>query len=398
MSVERRVTAENAFEIDGVLSETVFFVEAVASHEEILEVESTLAMVKGVNTTGGKIGTSCIPQGHQLIFPLLVRALPLDLDLTSTVVEAGLTDADLSAIIQKPRTFWNNGVMRRVKDVLLNTLSIAALMEDGSVKTWGEPSQGGDSEDVQRILYNVKSLAASDWAFAALRDDGRVVSWGDSELGGDYGHVRDQLVEVTQLAGCSEGFAALTRDTVITWGTPEIDIRYDDDIRPELHSIKEVMGLRSDAAFAAFRTDGVVIAWGVHGHFLLRGVRQLEASDEAFAALLHDGSVQAWGKSRSGGDASAVRHELQKVLQITASWAAFAALKENGTVTSWGSPEAGGDQGDVVDRLVNVVDITTNSTNFGSGFMATLVTGEQVSWPPDGLASQRTPQDSFRQP
>ena len=129
---------------------------------------------------------------------------------------------------------------------------------------------------------------------------------------------------------------------------------------------KEVMGLRSDAAFAAFRTDGVVIAWGVHGHFLLRGVRQLEASDEAFAALLHDGSVQAWGKSRSGGDASAVRHELQKVLQITASWAAFAALKENGTVTSWGSPEAGGDQGDVVDRLVNVVDITTNSTNFGS--------------------------------
>ena len=33
------MTAENAFEIDGVLSETVFFVEAVASHEEILEVE-----------------------------------------------------------------------------------------------------------------------------------------------------------------------------------------------------------------------------------------------------------------------------------------------------------------------------------------------------------------------
>ncbi|CAE7816629.1 unnamed protein product, partial [Symbiodinium necroappetens] len=250
----------------------------------------------------------------------------------------------------------------------------------------------------------VKSLAASDWAFAALRDDGRVATWTFCA----YGYwAKEDLRNWEAIVAM---FAiSLLRDTVITWGTPEIDIRYDDDIRPELHSIKEaeqelvavfheVMGLRSDAAFAAFRTDGVVIAWGVHGHFLLRGVRQLEASDEAFAALLHDGSVQVWGNSDSGGDASAVRHELQKVLQITASWAAFAALKENGTVTSWGSPEAGGDQGDVVDRLVNVVDITTNSTNFGSGFMATLLTGEQVSWPPDGLASQRTPQDSFRQP
>ncbi|CAE7378739.1 unnamed protein product, partial [Symbiodinium sp. CCMP2456] len=348
MSVERlRVTAENAFEIDG-----------------------------------------CLPQGHQLIFPLLVRTLPLDLDLTSTVVQAGLTDADLSAIIQKPRTFWNSGETRwnvklrsdgvlelpgplflmRVKDVLLNSWSFAALMEDGSVKTGSVDTmvlnQGGDSRDVQHILYNVKSLAASDWAFAALRDDGRVVSWGDSDLGGDCGHVREQLVEVTQLAGCSEGFAALTRHGVITWGTPEIDIRHDDRIRPELHSISEVMGLRSAADFAAFRTDGVVIAWGVHGDFLLPGVRQLEASQEAFAALLHDGSVQVWGNSDYGGDSSAVRH-LQNVLQITASWAAFAALKENGTVTSWGSPQAGGDQGDVVDRLVHVKGITTNSTNFG---------------------------------
>ncbi|CAE7279943.1 unnamed protein product [Symbiodinium sp. CCMP2592] len=380
MSVERlRVTAENAFEIEGG-----------------------------------------IPPGHQLIFPLLVRTLPLDLDLTSTVVEAGLRDADILAIIQKPRTVWNSGEVRwnvklrsdgvleipepsgtrflmKVKDIVLNVSCHAALFEDGSVKTWGCPFQGGDSEDVQHLLHNVKSLAASDMAFAALRDDGRVICWGDPD---DLcGHDREDLVEVTHIAGCSQGFAALTaHGRVITWGTPDIDVRNDADKQLELHSIKEVMGLRTEAAFAALRADDVVIAWGVFGGFLLRGVRQLVASEQTFAALLHDGSVQVWGHEDYGGDSSAVRHELQKVLQIAASFAAFAALKENGTVVSWGSPQAGGDQGDAMDRLVHVQEVTTNSTSFGSGFVATLVNGEQVCWPPDGLASQQTPEESFKQP
>eukprot|EP00439_Symbiodinium_sp_Y106_P029700 s2409_g3.t1 len=379
MSVERlRVTAENAFEIDG-----------------------------------------CIPPGHQLIFPLLVRTLPLDLDLTSTVVQAGLTDANVSAIIQKPRTVWNSGAvmwyvklradgileipqpsgtqfLMRVKDILMNTSSSAALMEDGSVKTWGSLWQGGDSRDVQHLLHNVQSLAHSDMAFAALRDDGTVICWGDSD---ECGHRREEIVQVTQIAGCSQGFAAVTtRGGVITWGTPVIDVRNHATISVELNNIQEVIGLRTAAAFAALRRDDVAIAWGENGRVLQRGVRQLVASDEAFCALLHDGSVQVWGNADYGGDSSAVRHELQKVLQITASFAAFAALKENGTVASWGSPQAGGDQGDVVDRLVQVTDIASNSTSFGSGFVATLVNGEQVCWPRDGAASQRTPEESFKQP
>ena len=208
---------------------------------------------------------------------------------------------------------------------------------------------------------------------------------------------------MTQIAGCSQGFAAVTtRGGVITWGTPVIDVRNHATISVELNNIQEpqqelaavscrvlsgpgeaalelvpslskvesrseeVIGLRTAAAFAALRRDDVAIAWGENGRVLQRGVRQLVASDEAFCALLHDGSVQIWGNADYGGDSSAVRHELQKVLQITASFAAFAALQENGTVASWGSPQAGGDQGDVVDRLVQVTDIASNSTSFGS--------------------------------
>ena len=185
---------------------------------------------------------------------------------------------------------------------------------------------------------------------------------------------------MTQIAGCSQGFAAVTtRGGVITWGTPVIDVRNHATISVELNNIQEpqqelvavscrvlsgpgeaalelvpslskvesrseeVIGLRTAAAFAALRRDDVAIAWGENGRVLQRGVRQLVASDEAFCTLLHDGSVQVWGNADYGGDSSAVRHELQKVLQITASFAVRRAQRKRhggllGIASSWWRP------------------------------------------------------------
>ena len=48
----------------------------------------------------------------------------------------------------------------------------------------------------------------------------------------------------------------------------------------------------------------------------LKTVQQIQGNDDAFAAILADGSVVSWGVAGSGGDSSAVQHELKNVQQI----------------------------------------------------------------------------------
>ena len=56
--------------------------------------------------------------------------------------------------------------------------SLAAILGDGSVVTWGRAACGGDSSSVQDQLKNVQQIQASWYAFAAILGDGSVVTWG----------------------------------------------------------------------------------------------------------------------------------------------------------------------------------------------------------------------------
>ena len=57
----------------------------------------------------------------------------------------------------------------------------AAVRDDGSVITWGNSSNGGDSRSVSSSLdgtVNVRDIYSNMSAFAALREDGSVITWG----------------------------------------------------------------------------------------------------------------------------------------------------------------------------------------------------------------------------
>ena len=71
--------------------------------------------------------------------------------------------------------------------------AFAAILEDGSVITWGRPGVGGDSSAVRDQLMGVQQIQATDAAFAAILEDGSVVSWGHADFGGDSSAVRNQL-------------------------------------------------------------------------------------------------------------------------------------------------------------------------------------------------------------
>ena len=86
--------------------------------------------------------------------------------------------------------------------------------------TWGDPSAGGDSSGVRQQLVQVQQIQATGSAFAAILEDGSVVTWGDSDSGGSS-QVQEQLVQVHSIQATVFSFAAiLEKGFVVTWDNP----------------------------------------------------------------------------------------------------------------------------------------------------------------------------------
>eukprot|EP00439_Symbiodinium_sp_Y106_P053442 s867_g7.t1 len=199
-------------------------------------------------------------------------------------------------------------------------VSFAAIVFNGSVVTWGDERNGGDSSAVQAQLKNVRQIQSTDHAFAAILVDGSVVTWGLPAFGGDSSAVQDQLKHVQQIQASSRTFAALLDDgSVVAWGGT-----FSDDI--------------------ALQDQ-------------LKNVRQIQATGRAFAAILCGGSVVTWGSAGNGGSSSAVQDQLKNVQQVQATARAFAAILGDGSVVSWGDADFGGDSNAVQDQLKNVQQI-----------------------------------------
>ena len=72
------------------------------------------------------------------------------------------------------------------------TAAFAALRDDGSVVTWGNSEEGGDSSAVASALdgtNDVTAIRSTNAAFVALHVDGTVTTWGDASYGGDSSSV-----------------------------------------------------------------------------------------------------------------------------------------------------------------------------------------------------------------
>ena len=210
--------------------------------------------------------------------------------------------------------------------------AFAAILGDGSVVTWDDSDQGGDSSAVQAQLQNVQQIQATYYAFAAILGDGCVVTWGHDGFGGDSSAVQAQLKNVQQIQASHLAFAAILGDgSVVTWG----DAGDGGDSSAVQHQLKHVQQIQASArAFAAILRGGSVVTCceadsggdssAVQAQ--LKNVQQIQASCLAFAAILGDGSVVTWGDSDGGGDSTAVQAQLQNVQQIQATYYAFAAI------------------------------------------------------------------------
>ena len=80
-----------------------------------------------------------------------------------------------------------------LKRLQATSFAFAAILEDGSVVTWGSADHGGDSSAVRGQLKGVQQIQATTEAFAAILKDGSAVTWGDVDDGADSSAVRDEV-------------------------------------------------------------------------------------------------------------------------------------------------------------------------------------------------------------
>ena len=119
-------------------------------------------------------------------------------------------------VVTAPKSRMSSKVSSRFKQL---QFAFAAILADGSVVTWGNPYEGGDSAKVQDELKGVQQVQANASAFAAILADGSVVTWGNPYEGGDSAKVQDELKGVQQVQANASAFAAILADGwVVTWG------------------------------------------------------------------------------------------------------------------------------------------------------------------------------------
>lgn len=205
------------------------------------------------------------------------------------------------------------------QNIVSSGFASAAIKSTGHVVTWGDMSNGGDSQMVQSELSEkVQAVFCTDSAFAALKSDGSVVTWGAKDRGGDSAKVQNQLTSIRDVAATCGAFAALSSNgSVMTWGHKG---QGGDSSQVKEQLLNEVQHIHSTrGAFVAVKTGGSVVAWGsqnwggdiqsVRKH-VKGGVHHVCATDYAFAAIKGDGSVVTWGNCQRGGDCSEVKEQL----------------------------------------------------------------------------------------
>ena len=232
----------------------------------------------------------------------------------------------------------------------------AALLRDGTVKTWGGNNDGqlGDGTTDMKAtpltvagLGRVKQIATAGEHFIALLADGTVMTWGSNHFG--------QLGNGTD-GGGKEACSSLCNST-----------------RPiPVVGLSGVVAVfAGGASDAALLSDGTIMAWGENKSGQLgdgttiqkdrptraqfTNVKTLALGGEAtlgghMLVLGKDGTLQSVGENTSGqlGDGSSVRRSLvpvpvrlSGVRAISASWTHSIAVLKDGSLHSWGSNRFG---------------------------------------------------------
>lgn len=271
-----------------------------------------------------------------------------------------------------------------IQSIAVSSTHSVALMQDGSIYTWGQNNKGqlgvGDRIDhyepvAVSTIADVKQIKVGEGFSIALTQSGEVYSWGVNNLGqlgmGDT-QLRtaptkiEGLENVKMLLGSEDTTYAILRDgTVYGWGknqNQELLVPNEAYLStpvecPDLNGLKDIdNGLYHTVAVFS---DGTVKTWGSNDHYQLgrtiegekdytptnldlSNIKSVACGETYTLALSNDGSVYTWGKDQYGAVGLSTSSsstpkllDIRGVSQISANKHTSSAVS-NGKLYLWG--------------------------------------------------------------
>lgn len=239
-----------------------------------------------------------------------------------------------------------------VTKVAAGTYHTMALKTDGTVVAsgvWGHPVDGSDPILANLPVTVPADLAAPDSGVAsiaggyshsvALMEDGTVRAWGDNSYG--QSTVPAGLTGVTAIAAGHHHTVALKSDgTVVAWGR---DLEGETDVPADLSGVIAIDAKAYHTV--ALKSDGTVVAWGANelGQSSvpagLSGVKAIAAGGHHTVALKEDGTLVAWGDNSYGQVTTP--DGLTGLTSIAAGTYHTLAMKGNLALVGWGNNLSG---------------------------------------------------------
>ena len=328
-----------------------------------------------VTSSPAFIATNVVPG----TYPIRIRAYNADLSASA------YSNAFTTTIVIRTRTTY--------RSIACNSQHIAALLADGTMRTWGWNIYGqlgiSSNADMSRAvtpcnISNAIAIASGQTHTAALLADGTMITWGynaNGELGSNS--VNNALTAITPcnisnavaIACGSNHTAALLADgTMRTWGLAT-NGRLGNGIT-NVNALSAVTTCNisnavaiacGDAHTAALLADGTMRTWGLgtNGQLGRNSVSDattavtpcnisnavaISCGFNHTAALLVDGSMRTWGAGSFGqlgntGNASqtiaVTPCNISNAVAIACGTSHTAALIADGTMRTWGTGSNG---------------------------------------------------------
>lgn len=223
-----------------------------------------------------------------------------------------------------------------IKDVAVGASFTLAVLNNGTLVTWGFNREGQASLPRWMATKPVKEVEVGSNYAIALGEDGRVYGWGANEFK-QLNIPRAALSGVKTIsASLGHVMAIKSNGSLLIWGRNDFK-----QTKPPKAAQKNLIAVGAGHSHSlAVKKDGTVLAWGRNTWGQTRvpkGLKQVIAVAGGFdhsLALRKNGTIVCWG--RNNEDQCKIPVGLKDVIAISAGVGYSMALTRDGDVYAWG--------------------------------------------------------------
>jgi len=222
-----------------------------------------------------------------------------------------------------------------IKDVAVGASFTLAVLQNGTLVTWGFNREGQASLPIWMASKKVAEVETGSNYALALDEDGRVYGWGKNDFGQLTLPATVRRDVRTISAGLGHAMAIKTNGDLVIWGRNDFK-----QTQAPSAARKNVTAISAGHSHSLAVKNGQVIAWGrntwgqVSVPKSLANITAVAAGFDHSLALRSNGTIVCWGRNNEGQCKLPPR--MTNIIAISAGVGYSLALTRDGVVYGWG--------------------------------------------------------------